>query len=117
MNNEIPTIPSLPTTAISADAPFSMTYSSETMEVVGKYTWLSVPPDSYSTPPRGIWTDSSCGSQRSCTEGGSAANKWFSLILQVAAFTELRSLSGPAFDLCGQCRLVCSVPHIKQGCV
>ena len=29
-------MPSLPTTAISADAPFSITYSSDTMEVVGK---------------------------------------------------------------------------------
>ena len=36
MNREIPTIPSLPTTAISAEAPFSMTYSSEIMAVVGK---------------------------------------------------------------------------------
>ena len=31
MNSEMPTMPSLPTTAISADAPFSMTYSSDTM--------------------------------------------------------------------------------------
>jgi hypothetical protein len=36
MKSEIPTMPSLPTTAISADAPFSITYSSETMAVVGK---------------------------------------------------------------------------------
>ena len=39
-------MPSLPTTAISAEAPFSITYSSETMAVVGKYTWLSWLPDS-----------------------------------------------------------------------
>jgi hypothetical protein len=38
MNSEIPSMPSLPTTAISADAPSSMTYSNETMDVVGKYT-------------------------------------------------------------------------------
>ena len=38
MNSEMPTIPSLPTMAISADSPFSVTYSSETMVVVGKYT-------------------------------------------------------------------------------
>jgi len=35
MNSETPTIPSFPTTEISADAPFSMTYSSETMESIG----------------------------------------------------------------------------------
>ena len=46
MNSDIPTMPSLPTTAISADAPSSITYSSETIEVVGKYTWLKVLPDS-----------------------------------------------------------------------
>ena len=46
MNSEMPTMPSLPTTAISAAAPFSITYSSETMADVGKYTWLSVSPDS-----------------------------------------------------------------------
>ena len=49
MNTEMPTTPSLPTTAISADAPLSVTYSSATMAVVGKYTWLGVLPDSYST--------------------------------------------------------------------
>jgi hypothetical protein len=36
MNSEMPTMPSLPTTAISAEAPSSITYSSDTMEVVGK---------------------------------------------------------------------------------
>jgi hypothetical protein len=36
MNKEIPKIPSLPTTAISAEAPFSITYRSETIAVVGK---------------------------------------------------------------------------------
>jgi hypothetical protein len=36
MNSDMPGIPSLPTMAISADAPFSMTYSSERMDVVGK---------------------------------------------------------------------------------
>jgi hypothetical protein len=36
MNKETPTMPSFPTTAISAEAPFSSKYSSETMEVVGK---------------------------------------------------------------------------------
>jgi len=46
MKSEMPTSPSLPTTAISADAPFSMTYSNETIAVVGKYTWLIVSPDS-----------------------------------------------------------------------
>ncbi len=46
MNSETPTMPSLPTTAISADAPFSITYSNDTIAVVGKYTWLSGLPDS-----------------------------------------------------------------------
>ena len=64
MKSEMPTMPSLPTTAISAEAPFSITYSSETMAVVGKYTWLKVRPDSYSTCPSGISTGSSSGSQR-----------------------------------------------------
>jgi hypothetical protein len=37
MKRAMPTIPSLPTMAISADAPFSITYSSsETIDVVGK---------------------------------------------------------------------------------
>ena len=79
MNSEMPTTPSLPTTAISADAPSSITYSSETMAVVGKYTWLSVRPDSYSTWPSGISTGSSCGSQRCRSAGGSAASRWFVL--------------------------------------
>ncbi len=80
MNREMPTMPSFPTTAIYADAPFSMTYSSDTMEVTGKYTWLSVPPDSYSTPPRGIWTDSNCGSRRACMEGGQGGEQVILLI-------------------------------------
>src|SRR6266404_2297193 len=70
-------MPSLPTTAISAAAPFSMTYSSETMAVVGKYTWVKVAPDSYTTWERGIPTESRCGNQRSLTEDGSADNKKF----------------------------------------
>jgi len=36
MNRETPTTPSFPATAISADAPFSSTYSSETIDEVGK---------------------------------------------------------------------------------
>ena len=36
MNNEMPISPSLPTTAISADAPSSMTYSNDTMADTGK---------------------------------------------------------------------------------
>jgi len=36
MKSEMPTTPSLPTTAISAEAPSSITYSNETMAVVGK---------------------------------------------------------------------------------
>jgi hypothetical protein len=46
MNSEIPTIPSRPTTAISAEDPFSITYSSDTIEVVGKYTCVNLLPDS-----------------------------------------------------------------------
>ena len=37
MNNGTPTMPSLPTTAISDDAPLSVTYINETIAVVGKY--------------------------------------------------------------------------------
>ena len=36
MNTATPMSPSLPTTDISAEAPSSMTYSSETMASVGK---------------------------------------------------------------------------------
>lgn len=36
MNRDIPSTPSLPTMAISAEAPFSITYNSEIMDVVGK---------------------------------------------------------------------------------
>jgi len=36
MNSEMPTIHSCPTTAISAEAPSSITHSSETIDVVGK---------------------------------------------------------------------------------
>ena len=39
-------MPSLPTTAISAEAPFDMTYRREMIAVVGKYTWSSAAPDS-----------------------------------------------------------------------
>ena len=77
MNIEMPTMPSKPTTAISAEAPFSITYNSETMAVVGKYTWLSVSPGSYSTFPSGKSTASSCGCQRLHSSGGSAASSWF----------------------------------------
>jgi hypothetical protein len=42
--------------------PFSMTYSSETMEVVGKYTWPKVLPDLQSKHfGPAAWTHSSCG--------------------------------------------------------
>jgi hypothetical protein len=46
MKSEIPTSPSLPVTAISVEAPFSRTYSSDTMLSIGKYTKPCVPPDS-----------------------------------------------------------------------
>jgi hypothetical protein len=36
MKRETPIAPSLPTTAISADCPFSSTYSSDTIAFVGK---------------------------------------------------------------------------------
>ena len=50
------------TTAISAEAPSSITYSSDTMEVVEKYTWVMAMPDSYNTSPSGMSTGSSAGS-------------------------------------------------------
>ena len=36
------------------------------MDVVGKYTWLNVPPDSYKTDPKGISTDSKTTSAANC---------------------------------------------------
>ncbi len=75
MNSEMPTMPSWPTTAISAEAPFSITYSSDTIASVGKYTWLSVRPDSYSTWPSGIDVGSRCGDRRCHSASGSAANR------------------------------------------
>src|SRR5450631_3232789 len=47
------------------------------MAVVGKWTWLSVAPDSYSTSPKGIFTGSSCGSHRCHSMSGSAARSRF----------------------------------------
>jgi len=49
MKSAMPTTPSLPTTAISAEEPSSITYNSETMALMGKYTWAILAPDSYST--------------------------------------------------------------------
>ena len=72
-------MPSLPTTAISAEAPLSIAYSSETTAVVGKTTCVIVSPDSYSTWPSGISTHSNCGSQRCHSASGSAANRRFFL--------------------------------------
>ena len=46
------------------------------MAVVGKYTWLSVRPDSYSTWPSGMSTHSSIGNQRCASASGKAASKW-----------------------------------------
>jgi CTP synthase len=43
--------------------------------VVGKYTWLKVPPDSYKTAPSGKSTVSSKGSQRRDSAGGNALSK------------------------------------------
>lgn len=37
MNKAMPSMPSLPTSAISAESPSFITYSSETMDVSGKY--------------------------------------------------------------------------------
>ena len=77
MNSEMPTKPSNPTTAISADAPLSVTYSKDTMEVVGKYTCDSTDPDSYSTCPKGISTASRCGNQCWYSASGKDASRWF----------------------------------------
>src|ERR1700728_3814425 len=59
INSAIPMRPSLPTTAISVDGPSSIGYSSETMESVGKYTWLRRSPGAGGRgkllePPAGI---------------------------------------------------------------
>ncbi len=69
-------MPSLPTTAISAEAPLSSD-SGETTAVVGKTTCVIVSPDSYSTWPSGISAHSNCGSQRCHSASGSAANRRF----------------------------------------
>ncbi len=47
------------------------------MEVVGKYTWLRVLPDSYTTWPSGMSTHSSCGNQRWNSASGRAASNSF----------------------------------------
>jgi hypothetical protein len=51
MNSDPPTAPSKPTTAISADDPFSITCSRETTLVVGKHKHFSFDPDAYSIGP------------------------------------------------------------------
>ncbi|MCY1557931.1 hypothetical protein D9M68_948230 [compost metagenome] len=53
-----PTTPSLPTVANSAQAPLAVRLSSDTMADVGKYTWFRSLPDSYSTWPSGMLTNS-----------------------------------------------------------
>jgi hypothetical protein len=45
ITSEMPMMPSL-TTGISSEEPFSLTYSSQTIAVVGKYKWLNVLQDS-----------------------------------------------------------------------
>ena len=49
MISEMPTMPSLPTTATSADEPSRVMYDSETTAVVGNTTEAGVLPDSNST--------------------------------------------------------------------
>ena len=75
MNSEMPTTPSFPVTAISAEAPLCMTYSSEMMAVVGKYTCVSRPPGSYRIHPRGMSTGSRSGAQRCQSASGNAARR------------------------------------------
>ncbi|EWS58294.1 hypothetical protein Y695_04706 [Hydrogenophaga sp. T4] len=76
MNSAMPTRPSLPTTAISAEAPSSITYSSEMMALTGKYTWAILLPDSYSTRPSGRSTASSSGAMRCHSGAGNEASSW-----------------------------------------
>ena len=64
MNEAMPTMPSLPTTATSVDEPFSVMYKIDTTAVIGKYTWVSSAPDSCSTRPNGISTSFKHGNQR-----------------------------------------------------
>ena len=96
MNSDIPPMPSLPTIAISAEAPFSNTYNIDTMEVVGKYTWLSVVPDSYNTCPSGIPTHSRYGNQRCQSGSGNAASSWFFLGSWATVGTENRAMADSA---------------------
>src|SRR5688500_11705881 len=79
MNIEIPTTPSLPTTAISAEAPFSSRYSSETMQVVGRYTYGRSRPDSYTTSPRPSATGCRCSLMRFSSADDKAASSRLSL--------------------------------------
>jgi hypothetical protein len=50
-------------TAISVVAPSSITYSRETMAVVGKYTYSSLLPYSNSSLPKGSGTSSRCSNR------------------------------------------------------
>jgi hypothetical protein len=45
----------------------------ETIDVVGKYTWLKWGPDSYSASPSPIETSSKLGTRRSSTPAGNDA--------------------------------------------
>ncbi|MDT4864149.1 hypothetical protein FQZ97_988970 [compost metagenome] len=108
MKSAMPTTPSFPTTAISAEAPLSITDSKETMALIGKYTWLILLPDSWSTWPSGRSTASSSGAMRCHSVGGIEASKsladgsgatsignslWWAL---------LRSMNGPVWKVARQ---------------
>jgi hypothetical protein len=70
-------MPSLPTTAISADAPSASMYSSETIAVVGKYTARCRVPDSYRTLPSSSGTSLRLELTRSKSSPDKEARRWF----------------------------------------
>ena len=53
MKIDVPTIPSLPTAAVSAALPFVIRYCSETTADTGKYAYFCPNPPSYTTRPNG----------------------------------------------------------------
>ena len=77
MNSATPTMPSLPTAADPAVLPFSIRYSSDTSAVVGRITWVSRSPASYSTWPKGMSKGARCGCQRCQVSSGRAASNRF----------------------------------------
>src|ERR1700722_1102399 len=91
MKREMPTTPSLPTTAISAEAPSDMTENKDTIESMGKKTCCKTMSDSYRTSPNERETSFKCGVNRSRSLFGSTASRWlrWSVIVDTARYLAL----------------------------